>query len=174
MKKVMAITIAVMLIMSFNAFSQDFQGLMKAGGYLGYTIGTGDAFDIVDPGFNFGGTFHYGITDRLMVGGELGFQSYSIDFGTVDDSETKLNVLGSILYGMGYEDGQGLLLTAGIGNYGGIDAIGINGGIVYCYPVSDGSIQLIGMPRIHYVFEDGSPLMITLSVGALFDFGGGY
>ena len=148
---------------------------MKASGYLGYTIGFGDAFSGArDAGFNFGGTFHYGIKEKMMIGGELGLQSYSVDLGPLgSSSDTKLNILGSILYAMSYEDNSGLMLTAGAGIYGGFDSFGINGGIVYSHPVSE-SIQIYGMPRLHIVFDDSTPMMLSLSAGAFFDFGDKY
>jgi len=173
MKKLLVLAFAFVFVAGGSAFSQDLEGKMKAGGYLGYSIGMGDIFDIIDASFNFGGTFHYGINEKMMIGGELGLQSYDYDFGFASSSETELNILGSILYAMSYEDSRGLMLTGGAGMYGGFDAFGINGGIVYSFPVAE-TIQLYGMPRFHIIFDDETPMMITLSAGAFFDFGDSY
>lgn len=153
------------------AYSQDLEGKIKAGGYLGYTIGFGDAFSgPADAGVNFGGTFHYGIKENLMIGGELGLQSY--DYGS--ESDTKVNIIGSVLYPLNYTDEKAFYLTGGAGIYGGNDSgFGINGGIVYSFQVAE-SIQIYGMPRLHIVFMDNTPMMLSLSAGVFFDFGDRY
>ncbi len=171
MKKLLVLTLMFIFVIGSTSFAQDLEGKMKASGYLGYTIGFGDAFSgPLDAGFNFGGTFHYGIKENLMIGGELGLQSYDYGVG----SDTKVNLIGSVLYPLNYTDEKAFYLTGGLGLYGGTDnGLGINGGIVYSFQVAE-SIQIYGMPRLHIVFVDSTPMMLSLSAGAFFDFGDKY
>jgi hypothetical protein len=193
MKKFLTITVALCLLVSGSAFSQDMEslkGTMAAGGYLGYSIGMGDVFDDVDfaggssssdAGLSFGGHFHYGVSDKLMIGGEIFLQSYSFDFeydagflgsASGSDSETKTNFLASALYAMSMDEKKALFLTGGIGFYDfGDTNIGFNGGILYRFMVSE-TVALYGMPRIHIVMADDMFQLIQISAGAQFMFGG--
>ena len=111
-------TLVVVMFLAMSVSGQGMQSVkdkMMGSIYLGYALGFGDAFkDIEGPGYKletsagigFGGMFHYGLTDRLMIGGELGWQHYSYDY-TSDygvycsysggDGSTELNVLANAL-----------------------------------------------------------------------------
>lgn len=79
MKRVFTPAVVALLLLSPLA-SADLKTCMMAGSYAGYTLGFGDAFKSYEengvkyssgPNINFGGSFHYGVTDRLMIGGEV-------------------------------------------------------------------------------------------------------
>ncbi len=161
--------------MSGAAMAIDQEGKMIASGFLGYTFGFGDAFEYIDAGLNFGGSYHYGITEKYLVGGELSFQTYKFDLGPLGDhSETELNILATALMDLNTTDEGGLFLTGGVGIYGGeSSSFGINGGIVYTKAVAE-TIKLFGMPRLHIILDDNTPMMLSLSVGAQFGFGDRY
>ena len=93
MKRALLLMLALCLVLSVSALGQDedegLKGKMFVSGYGGYTIGMGDAFFDEEEtiggvtvgasfkaGISFGGAFHYGVTEKLLVGGELGLQSY--------------------------------------------------------------------------------------------------
>jgi hypothetical protein len=77
--------------------------------------------------------FHYGIGEKLMFGGELGFQIYEqkasgsvagVAFPDTSTSEVKLNILFNGLYAFNYVEGeQGFFLTFGGGIYGGLGGV---------------------------------------------------
>jgi len=174
----------------FLAMSVSGQGMqsvkdkMMGSIYLGYALGFGDAFkDIEGPGYKletsagigFGGMFHYGLTDRLMIGGELGWQHYGYDY-TSDygvygsysggDGSTELNVLANALYVMQYEEEKAFYLNFGGGLYGGDDSnFGIFGGILYSKKFGE-KISGFVAPRFHIVFSDPSAMMLQVCVGA--------
>jgi hypothetical protein len=163
MKRIILTVLIAGLLISTPVLGQDdLTGKMFAGGYLGYGFGLGDAFPgDVDAGFGFGGTFHYGLNERMMIGGELGFQNY--DSGT--ESELETNILFNGLYAFNYTRETGFYLTFGGGFYGGNDTnFGINGGIVYSKLISE-TISLYGMPRLHIIFADETPMILQLAVG---------
>ena len=62
------------------------------------------------PTIGFGGAFHYGVTPKLLIGGELGMQSYKAEVTyegvSASDSETEMNILFSGLYAMSYVEGE--------------------------------------------------------------------
>ena len=199
MKKVLIAVLAVCLIISASAFSQvDVKGQMLASGYGGYTLGFGDPFGDTDysysgvtatssysAGIGFGGMFHYGITEKLMIGGEIGFQSYKAEVDipgqtvmgvtipgvSESTTSTENNILGNCLYAMSYEDESALFLTFGGGIYGGGDSeIGFFGGILY--RKAFGNIQGFIMPRFHYVMTDTAMKMFQIAAGVQFPIGG--
>jgi len=152
MRRVLFQTSALCLLLSISAFGQDqsLQGKMFISGYGGYTLGVGDPwgaqridttimgipYDLkwtLDPSIAFGGMFHYGVGDRLMLGGELGFQMYDNEAHEVvagntmpgeSTTETKLNILFNGLYALNYVEGEkGLFITIGGGIYGGLGGV---------------------------------------------------
>jgi len=167
----------------------DLKGKMLTGGYLGYTLGFGDPFGETDfiggstdfsAGFSFGGHFHYGVSPKMLIGGELGFQSYNADVNTEATSiggfsipststsagDTELNILGTALYAMNYtEDQKALYLTFGAGIYGGASSeFGFNGGVLWRTMVSP-TIGLYVMPRFHLIMADTTMKMLQIAVG---------
>jgi len=184
-----AITLVLALLMCAPAFGQDFdlKGNMVAGGYAGYTLGMGDPFGddngcSFDAGIGFGGTFHYGVTPKMMVGGELGFQSYKAEVDAVtimgftspgtSSSSTETNFLGSCLYALNYADDGAMFINFGAGLYGGADSeIGFFGGILYQKKLGE-TMNWFVMPRFHYVMTDTAMKMIQIAAGVNFAIGG--
>jgi hypothetical protein len=152
MKRTLLLTLALCLVVSVSASGQDqgLKGKMFLSGYGGYTIGTGDPWgeqeidvtlvgipvDVMwklDPTICFGGMFHYGVSDKMAIGGELGFQIYKQEesgsvagttFPPISTSETKLNILFNGLYAFNYVEGEGgLFFTFGGGVYGGLGGV---------------------------------------------------
>ena len=170
--------------------TQGVKGKKLVSGYLGYTLGFGDAFsddeEVIlgttykysrSAGINLGGAFHLGVTEKLLIGGELGFQSYkaevSVGSMSTSASDFETNILASGLYVLSYEEEKkGMFLNFGAGIYGGGDSnLGLFGGIVYHKEMSE-SYDLIFMPRFHYVLADNvKPIMLSLSVGVSFPVG---
>lgn len=186
MLKRSVIAIALCLLMAAVAQAQPtVKNHMMVGPYAGYTLGFGDAFKDVDffggtasnsAGINFGGGFWYGLTDKMMLGGELFVQSYKYEIDYNDDeenpfltdvseSETETNILGSLLYTMSYMQKAIFMLNAGAGMYGhgsGSD-LGIFGGIMYHYMVAK-ALMVVFMPRLHFVFADDTVMLLQLAV----------
>lgn len=168
MKCIIVAALALCIILSVSSLGQDMTGKMKAGGYLGYTLGMGDAFQNTDAGICLGGQFYYGWKENLMIGGELMLQSYGHDGG---GGSTELNILANGLYVMNYDDETAFFLTGGAGFYdfGGMK-LGLNGGIVYRKMVSP-TMAVFGSPRFHVIFADGTPMLIQLAIGVEFPLG---
>ena len=178
MKRVFVLTMALCLAITMTVTGQDLTGKMLAGGYAGYTLGFGDAFPDDDvfsrnAGISFGGTFHYGINEKMMIGGELGFQSFKTEVelpailgGSSSETSTEMNILFNGLYAINYTDDENaFFVTAGGGLYGGDDSeLGIFGGIVYRKMVSE-TIGAYVMPRFHYVMSDPAMTMLQIAVG---------
>jgi len=169
---------ALCLAITITVTGQDLTGKMLTGGYAGYTLGFGDAFFDEDygsfkAGISLGGTFHYGINEKMMIGGELGFQSYKSEVklpailgGSTSETNTRINILFNGLYAINYTDDENaFFVTAGGGFYGGEDSeFGIFGGIVYRKMVSE-TIGAYVMPRFHYVMADPAMTMLQIAVG---------
>ncbi|MBD3258878.1 hypothetical protein GF377_10625 [candidate division GN15 bacterium] len=190
MKNVMMILAAVCLLAVGSVSAQGVKGTMAAGGYLGYSIGLGDVFDDIetefgssssDAGIGFGGHFHYGVSEKFMIGGEIFLQSYSFEFdydfggfgsGSESESETKANFLATGLMVMNQDEKKAFFLTGGIGFYDfGDTNIGFNGGILYRWMVSE-TVGIYAMPRIHIVLADDMFQLIQISAGVQIPFGG--
>ena len=118
----------------------------------------------------------------MMVGGELGFQSYKSEWTTDseyladlsgDESSTETNILGSCLYAMNYADDGAMFINFGAGIYGGGDSeIGFFGGILYQKQLSE-TMNWFIMPRFHYVMTDPDAMkMIQIAAGVNFAVGG--
>jgi hypothetical protein len=173
----------------------DFTGQTWATGHLGYALGMGSAFsDYTEPytnteissgpGVGFGGQFYYGLKPNLLIGGELMFQSYTVKISSppnlalgypgmdVSETQTEANIIVNSLYALSQTRNSALFLTGGTGLYdfGGMQ-LGLNSGIVWRKQVSE-SVHLFGMPRLHVVFTDNTPMMIQLTMGAQFSIGG--
>lgn len=173
---------------------QDFTGQTWVTGNLGYAFGMGDAFANYtepytnveyssDAGIGFGGQFYYGLKYNLLIGGELMFQTYTfkvtvpanlalgISQSSVSDSKTETNVIFNSLYGLNQTRTSALFLMGGTGLYdfGGMK-MGLNSGLLWRKQVSD-NVYLFGMPRLHVVFTDNTPMMIQLTMGAQFNIG---
>ncbi len=197
MKRIIILATAICFGLAISALAQepvDLTGEMMASGYLGYSIGLGDMFkDYTEAyyeysagaGLSLGGTFHYGLKENIMLGGELMIQSYKfeseykgtpvpgVELGEFSDSETEVNILATGLYAMNYTDEKSFFLTGGVGFYdsGGMK-LGLNAGIVYSMEVSP-KISIFGMPRFHIVFADDTFELLQLAVGAQFSVGPG-
>lgn len=194
MKKCIVICAMLCLILSVSAMAQkwDYKGNMWATGHLGYAVGMGNAFQDYSvstteysfgPGIGFGGQFYYGIKENWLIGGELMFQSYtasvkspgdlSLGIPAVDVSEstTELNVIFNSMYGINKTKKSSLFLMGGTGFYdfGGMK-LGFNTGLFWRTKVSD-NVHLFGMPRLHMVMTDSTPMMIQFTMGAQFAFG---
>lgn len=183
MKRTLLLAGLLCLALSVTVCGQNLKGEMMIGGYAGYTLGFGDAFkDYEEPGFklsssagfNFGGMFHYGINEKMMIGGELGLQQYKADMeavgtapiGTIvvegSDTETKLNILFNGLYALNYTEDKAMFLTAGAGIYD--SDFGLFGGILYRWAVSP-TVFVFAMPRFHIVLADSTFELLQLSAG---------
>lgn len=173
---------------------QDFTGQTWVTGNLGYAFGMGDAFaDYTEPytnveyssdaGIGFGGQFYYGLKYNLLIGGELLFQSYTFKMtvpanlalgvpqSSVSHSETEANLLINSLYGLNQTRTSALFLMGGTGFYDfGGTKMGLNTGLLWRKQVSD-NWYLFGMPRVHFVLTDNTPMMIQLTMGAQFNIG---
>lgn len=174
---------------------QDFTGQTWVTGHLGYAFGMGDAFSSYtepitnteyssDAGIDFGGQFYYGLNYNWLIGGELMFQRYSFKMTvpqnlalglsdySVSDSKTETNVIINSLYGVNQTRTSALFLMGGTGLYDfdGMKA-GVNTGVLWRKQVSD-NVYLFGMPRLHVVFTDTTPMMLQLTMGAQFSIGG--
>lgn len=190
MKRAVLLMLALCLVLSVSALGQDedagLKGKMFVSGYGGYTIGMGDAFfdetiagiDVsFKAGISYGGAFHYGVTEKLLIGGELGLQSYKAEasFGGISasETETKMNILASGLYALNYvEDEQAFFLAFGVGQYAGWDEFGFNAGVLYAKKVGE-KLSVFVMPRIHYVMVDpDAAMMVQVAVGVTFPLGG--
>lgn len=188
---------AICLIFSVSASAQmqDFKGQTWVTGHLGYAFGMGDAFaDYTEPitntefssgpGVGFGGQFYYGLNRKLLIGGELMFQSYTVKLYSpanlglgipemdISETQTETNLIVNTLYAVSQSRNSALFLMGGSGLYDfGGTKMGLNGGLVWRKQVSD-NVHLFGMPRLHVVLTDSTPTMIQLTMGAQFSLGG--
>lgn len=195
MKRTILICAVLFLVISVSASAQkwDFKGQTWATGHLGYAFGMGNAFSSYSvastefsygPGIGFGGQFYYGLKDNLLIGGELMFQSYTAKMSApanltlgipaidISDSQTEFNLIVNALHGINRTHNSSLFLMGGTGlyDYGGMQ-LGLNTGLVWRKQVSD-NVHLFGMPRLHVVLADNTPMMIQLTMGAQFSLGG--
>jgi len=184
MKRTLLLVGVLCLVLSVAVSGQGLKGKMLISGYGGYTIGMGDAFkDYEEPnykfsnsaGINFGGMFHYGINEKMMIGGELGFQSYKweseytgpvlLGFGSGSSSDTKLNFAANGLYLVNETEKNAFFITGGIGFYDyGSTEVGFFGGILYRWAVSP-TVFVFAMPSIHLVLADSTFELIQISGG---------
>lgn len=209
MRKLIVVLMVMLLVSGVSAFGQGLKGKMAISGYGGYSIGMGDAFKDYESfnykysssaGITFGGMFHYGVTEKMMVGGELMMQSYKFEGeykggsilddylkrGTLgktsgiqqgvdlsySDTETKLNFLASALYALNYTEETAFYLIFGAGFYDfGDTEIGFNGGLMYTKQISP-SMDLFGAPRFHVVMADETVMLLQLTAGVQFWLGG--
>ncbi len=193
MKRTLLICAVFCLVISASVSAQvrDFKGQTWATGHLGYAFGMGSAFSSYSepitnteissgPGIGFGGQFYYGWKNNLLIGGELMFQSYTVEMSRpanlalgipeidVSESETELNLIANTLYAVNQTRSSDLFLMGGTGLYdfGGMQ-LGLNSGLFWRKQVSD-NVHLFGMPRLHVVLTDNTPMMVQLTMGAQF------
>ncbi len=190
MKRGLLTLAMICFLFTMSASSQDLTGEMYVGGFLGYSLGMGDVFQDVDnayykysfgPGFNFGGTFHYGMNEKMMLGGEMMFQSYKADleyktsaytFGG-SGSSTEFNILGSVLYALSYDDESAFFLMGGAGLYGfGGMKLGLNAGVMYRKMLSP-KLGIYGAPRFHLVLAESTYELLQIMVGVQYSLGSG-
>jgi len=180
---------------SASAQMQDFKGKSWVTGNLGYAFGTGSAFSSytepitnskfsTNAGIGFGGQYYYGLKKNLFIGGELMFQSYTVKLSTpanlalgipeidVSARQTETNIIVSALYAVSQTRNSNLFLMGGTGLYdfGGMK-LGLNSGLFWRKQVSD-KVHLFGMPRLHLILADSTPMIIQLTMGAQFSIGG--
>ncbi len=190
MKKGIVLVLALCLAFSTVVNAENGNGLkgkMYVSGYGAYAIGMGDVFKEYtageykfksSAGIGFGGAFHYGVNPKMLIGGELGFQSYKYEssgpapYPSVSDTETKMNILATAFYALNYVENQSALFLAfGAGQYGGFDKLGFNAGVMYSKMMAAGWILFV-MPRLHYVMTDpDAAMMFQVLVGASFPLG---
>ena len=178
-----AIFAALIMLSSVSVSSAtSLKSLMMVGPYAGYTLGFGDAFKDYEvgnskfsssAGINFGGNFHYGLTDKMMIGGELYLQRTSAEsevqgFGKVSDSQTGTHFLFSALYAMSYMQKAMLMLNAGAGLYdtGGSD-LGLFGGVMY-QRLLKSTMSLYLLARLHFIMAGDTITMLQFAVGLHF------
>ena len=180
---------SLLVVSALSAQVRDFSGKSWVSGNLGYAMGTGDAFtSYTEPitnvefstgaGLGFGGQFYYGVNKKFLIGGEVMLQKYTVElsappnlalgFEGVDLSEstTETNVIVNGLYGVAQTRKSDLFLMGGTGLYdfGGFE-FGLNTGLFWRHQVSE-SVHLFGMPRMHVVFTDATPMMFQFTMGA--------
>ncbi|MBK7092009.1 MAG: outer membrane beta-barrel protein [bacterium] len=182
---VISATLIVLLAASAGS-AASLKSMMMVGPYAGYTLGLSGFDDYEDefiktsygPGINFGGNFHYGLNEKMMIGGEIYFQSFKAEAESKDpnfsqvnysESESGTSFLFSALYAMSYMQRAMLLLNAGAGLYdGGSDSdIGFFGGVMYQRMLKS-TMSLYLMARMHFVMASETFMMLQLAVGLHF------
>ncbi len=176
---------------SLSAQVRDLKGQSWVSGNLGYAFGTGDAFtSYTEPitstkfsssaGIGFGGQYYYGVKPKLLIGGELMFQSYSVEMSMPanlalgiqetesSESRTETNVIVNTMYSVSQTRNSDLFLMGGPGLYD-FDGmqLGMNTGLFWRHQVSP-TVHLFGMPRMHIVLTDNTPIMFQFTMGAQF------
>lgn len=189
MKRVLLLMLVLCLMLSVTAIAEEGDGLkgkMFVSAYAGYALGFGDVFDDVeyesftasfDAGIGFGGAFHYGVTPKFLIGGEIGMQSYEAEVSilgiSASETNTEMNILASGLYALNYVEGESAFFLAfGGGLYGGAvdDEMGVYGGVLYAKKVGE-KFSIFVMPRFHYVMSDPAMTMVQVAVGATLPLG---
>ncbi len=193
MKRILLICLAFCLLISVAESSQmySFKGKSLLSGNMGYAFGMGDAFQNYTepftntefssgPGIGFSGQYYYGVNDKLLIGGEVMFQSYTFEMTApanlalslpavdISESTTETNVLVNAMYAVNQTRNSTLFLIGGTGFYdfGGME-LGLNSGLLWRKQVGD-KAHLFGMPRLHVVMADNTPMMFQLTMGAQF------
>ncbi len=182
MKRFVISATLILLLAASAGSAASLKSMMMVGPYAGYTIGFGDAFKDYEignskfsskAGLNFGGNFHYGLSDKMMIGGEVYFQQtkYEVDiegFGSTSDTESGTNFLFSGLYAMSQMQKAMFLLNAGAGLYDtGDNDIGFFGGIMYQRLLAR-TMSLYFMARMHFIMAEDTITMLQLAVGLHF------
>ena len=182
MKRFVISATLILLLAASAGSAASLKSLMMVGPYAGYTIGFGDAFKDYEignskfsskAGLNFGGNIHNGLSDKMMIGGELYIQSFKYEaevegFGSTSDTESGTNFLFSGLYAMSQMQKAMFLLNAGAGLYDtGDNDIGFFGGIMY-QRLMAAKISLYLMARMHFVMASDTVTMLQLAIGLHF------
>ncbi len=174
---------------SLSAQVKDFKGQSWVSGNFGYAFGTGDAFSSfnvattkisTNAGVGFGGQYYYGVSPKWVIGGEIMFQSYSVEASTpanlalsipaseVSVSSTETNFLFNSMLSVNQSKKSDLFLMGGTGLYEfGGKKLGFNTGLYWRTQVSP-KVSIYGMPRVHIVTADATPMMFQLTMGAQF------
>ena len=178
---------SLFVVSALTAQVRDFSGKSWVSGNMGYAVGTGDAFASYSDanmefstgaGLGFGGQFYYGVNQKFLIGGEVMLQKYTVEMSAppnlalslpgvdISESTTETNVLVNALYGVAQTRKSDLFLMGGTGLYdfGGFE-FGLNTGLFWRHQVSE-SVHLFGMPRMHVVFTDATPMMFQFTMGA--------
>ncbi len=190
----MVITALVIMVCVPLMAEPGLKGKMMVGPYAGYTIGFGDAFQDVEfpgfkssfgPSYNLGGNFHYGLSDKMMIGGEIYLQNYTykvesdlLGFGKrlggaaaayeASESELESSFLFSALYRLSMMQKAMLMLNFGGGLYGGSEnEIGFFGGIMYQRLLA-AKLAIFLASRMHFVMASETIMMLQLMVGVHF------
>ena len=186
MKRFVVSATLIVLLAASAGSAASLKSMMMVGPYAGYTLGLSGFDDFENefvktsygPGINFGGNFHYGLNEKMMIGGEIYFQSFKYEqesknseFPQADfsESESGTSFLFSALYAMSYMQRAMLLLNAGAGLYdGGSDSdIGFFGGVMYQRMLKS-TISLYLMARMHFIMASDTFMMLQLAVGLHF------
>ncbi|MGB5106406.1 MAG: hypothetical protein WBP29_02915 [Candidatus Zixiibacteriota bacterium] len=185
MKRFVISAILLVLLAASAGSAATLKSFMMAGPYAGYTLGLSGFYDEENaffkasssPGVNFGGNFHYGLSEKMMIGGEIYIQSIKYEqeakdplFGQADfsESESGTNFLFSALYAMSYMQRAMLMLNAGAGLYDtGDNDIGFFGGVMYQRMVA-AKMSLFLLARLHFIMADDTLMMLQLAVGLHF------
>lgn len=185
MKRFVISAILIVLVAASAGSAASLKSFMMAGPYAGYTLGLSGFDDFENefykssygPSVNFGGNFHYGLSDKMMIGGEIYVQRFKASAESkvagfpvsgASASGSGTNFLFSGLYAMSYMQRAMLFLNAGAGLYdtGGND-IGFFGGIMYQRMVA-AKMSLFLLARMHFVMASETFMMLQLSVGLHF------
>ncbi len=183
MKRFVISATLILLLAASAGSAASLKSMMMVGPYVGWSLGFGDAFKDYEignskfsssAGLNFGGNFHYGLSDKMMVGGEIYIQSFKYKaeiegFGSSSDTESGTNFLFSGLYAMSQMQKAIFLLNAGAGLYdGGSDSdIGLFGGVMY-QRLLKAKMTLYILARMHFIMADDTITMLQLAVGLHF------
>lgn len=182
---------SLLIATSLSAEVRDLKGQSWISGNLGYAFGTGDAFtSYTEPitnakfstgaGIGFGGQFYFGVKPKLLIGGEVMFQRYSVEMSVpgnlalnieeieISRSYTETNVIVNALYSLKQTRKSDLFIMGGPGLYdfGGFEP-GFNTGLFWRHQVSP-SVSIFGMPRVHVVMADATPILFQFTMGAQF------
>lgn len=193
MKRFLMILAVLSLVItaSLSAQVRDYKGTSWLSGNFGYAFGSGDAFtSFTEPftntkfsssaGIGFGGQYYFGVKPKLLIGGEVMFQSYTIEISTpanlalgvpgieFSDSRTEVNFIANAMYNVSQTRSSDLFLIGGTGFYDfGGTQLGINTGLFWRKQASP-TVHIFGMPRVHVILADTTPLMFQLTMGAQF------
>ena len=193
MRKSLLVFMVICLAIAGSTSAQmvDYKGQNWLTGHLGYAFGMGNAFsNYTDPstsiklssdaGIGFGGQYYFGLKKNLLIGGEVMFQRYSATLTTpanlalsipeteISASTTESNFIVNTLYAVNQSPTSALFFMGGAGLYdfGGME-LGLNTGLTWRKKVGD-NMHIFGMPRLHVVLIDDTPMMFQLTMGAQF------
>ena len=102
-------------------------------------------------------------TSKTAPNLSLGIQEYELS-----ESTTETNIIVNALYGVNQTRNSDLFLIGGTGLYdfGGME-LGLNTGLLWRKEMSP-TWHIFGMPRVHVVLADSTPIMFQFTMGAKF------